>query len=128
MRVTGFVNRPKNSHCKIAEMLARFVQNKESSSYCIKESNHHPSSSSQWWKLGPEEQVSYEAFLRRVTESGESIEEVAYKDAQVHGIQTQVQEPSQEEGFQEDLNLCGSPRSSSESWSPLDVMSVCDRP
>jgi hypothetical protein len=26
------------------------------------------------------------------------------------------------------LNLCGSPRSSSESWRPLDVISVCTRP
>jgi len=30
--------------------------------------------------------------------------------------------------WQRNLNLCGSPRSSSESWRPLDVISVCTRP
>ena len=30
--------------------------------------------------------------------------------------------------WQRNLNLCGSPRSSSESWRPLDVISVCIRP
>jgi hypothetical protein len=55
-------------------------------------SNFHPR---EWWKC---EQKSLDAFMRRVT----NIEEVVYKEPDNHGVQTQVQEPSKEEEFQEE--------------------------